>query len=266
MVVVAFAGLALGWGSAWVFGQGRTSLVEVGAGIVVPAAAEDSVPRVSASTVAPVPSQHLPSVGFDDAQFSIDDPESPWVVVNKQLPLDPNSYQPDDLQVPPGGGMATGGALRAEAADALALMEKAAKSDSVIFRISSAFRSWDAQAELYDGYVRTGGVAQADTFSARPGYSEHQTGWAVDLYESSECRLKSCFGDSTSGKWIAENAADFGFITRYPEGTSGVTGYKYEPWHLRYVGVALAKQMRDSGVATLEEFFGLPDAPNYPSP
>ena len=264
--MIGLAGLALGSGSGWLVSQAHTGSVEVAAGVATPAAADDSVPRVSAFAVAPAAPQPLPSVGFDDAQFSIDDPESPWVVVNKRRPLDPDSYEPGDLQVSAGVGIASGAGMRAEAAEALASMEQAAKPAGVTFRISSAFRSWEAQAGVYDGYVRTGGVAQADTFSARPGYSEHQTGWAVDLYDSAECRLKACFGDSPSGQWIAVNAADFGFITRYPEGASQSTGYKYEPWHLRYVGVVLAQQMRDSGVHTLEEFFGLPGAPDYTAP
>jgi D-alanyl-D-alanine carboxypeptidase len=142
-------------------------------------------------------------------------------------------------------------------------MYDAADAAGVPFRVSSAFRSYGFQQGVYGNYVATRGRATADTFSARPGYSEHQTGLAVDLYDAQGCHLKRCYADTPSGAWVAKHAADYGFIERYPEGADDVTGYKWEPWHWRYVGVELAQYMREQKVETMEEVFGLPPAPEY---
>ena len=104
------------------------------------------------------------------------------------------------------------------------------------------------QVSTYNGYVSQYGQAQADTFSARPGHSEHQTGLAVDLGNSNNsCALEICFGDTAGGLWLAANAADYGFIVRYPQGKEADTGYQYEPWHLRFLGVDTAKAVVASG-------------------
>ncbi len=93
---------------------------------------------------------------------------------------------------------------------------------------------------------------------ARPGYSEHQTGLAADVSRADgACELKACFSQTAEGQWLATRAWDYGFILRYPEGKEMATGYEYEPWHIRYVGVELARAVRDSG-QTLEEFARLP--------
>jgi D-alanyl-D-alanine carboxypeptidase len=112
--------------------------------------------------------------------------------------------------------------------------------------------------------VEKNGWWWADRSSARAGYSEHQTGWAVDLYDSDVCRLKRCFGRSAAGTWVAAHAWEYGFIIRYPDGAVDITGYIWEPWHLRYVGIELSTEMHETGVQTLEEFFGLGPAPSYP--
>lgn len=95
--------------------------------------------------------------------------------------------------------------------------------------------------------------------SARPGHSEHQTGLAVDLVTpaSPDCDFEVCFAETPGGQWLAANAWRYGFIIRYQSG-SDITGYSPEPWHLRYVGKSLAAELRRTGVATLEEFFGIP--------
>lgn len=227
---------------------------------------ESVVPRVSAPAVEPHSAMPGPSSSFDDSRYSLDDPESIWVVVNKHRPLDPVDFAPDDLVQPANVTFSDGGTLRRAASDALGEMKVAAEADGVTFRASSAYRGFARQQALYSDYVAKVGGGEADTFSARPGYSEHQTGWSVDLYDTETCRLHVCFADSDSGKWIAEHGPDFGFIIRYPKGESEVTGYQYEPWHVRYVGEDLATEMRDSGVKTLEEFFGLAAAPEYVTP
>ncbi|WP_430867622.1 M15 family metallopeptidase [Demequina aurantiaca] len=226
-------------------------------------AAASAIPEVSAPVVAPREPDELPSSGFNTERYSLDDADSPWVVVNKARPLEPESYVPDDLVSVPGVVFTDGGTMRREAADALSDMSDAATARGSGFRVSNAYRDYGRQGEIYDHYASENGTEQADQFSARPGFSEHQTGWSADLYDTEACRLKVCFGSSDAGSWVAEHGADYGFIVRYPEGSSEITGYKYEPWHVRYVGVDLATEMREQGVETLEEFFDLPPAPKY---
>ncbi len=118
--------------------------------------------------------------------------------------------------------------------------------------------------EVYGGLVDERGQTAADRTSARPGHSEHQTGLAIDIASvPAECSLEQCFGDTAHGRWLAENAWRFGFVLRYPEGATPVTGYEYEPWHFRYVGKDLATELHEQKIETLEEFFGLEPAPDY---
>ena len=133
------------------------------------------------------------------------------------------------------------------------------------FKIASAFRSRDYQAAVHAGTVAARGRAAADRVSARPGHSEHQTGLAVDLVTPADpaCDLEACFADTPGGRWLAEHAWRHGFVVRYQPGTTAVTGYSPEPWHLRYVGRALAAELRRTGVVTLEEFFGV-EGGDYP--
>ena len=120
------------------------------------------------------------------------------------------------------------------------------------------------QVTTYNGYVNTDGQAAADTTSARPGYSEHQTGWAMDIGDGGGvCSFLPCFADQPAAVWAKANAYKFGFIVRYPAGMQAVTGYVYEAWHLRYVGTDVATAMATRGIATLEQYFGLPAAPGY---
>lgn len=131
------------------------------------------------------------------------------------------------------------------------------------FRVSTAYRSYGFQQSLYQGYVSQYGTASADRRSARPGYSEHQTGLALDVYDTPDHHLTSSFGDTAAGVWLAAHAYEYGFIVSYPEGYESVTGYVWEPWHLRYVGPDVAGAMHEAGIATLQEFMGVPAAPDY---
>lgn len=214
--------------------------------------AASSTPTVS-STPTPTPT---PTPTFDKSQFSIDDPASLWVVVNKTRPLNPKNYAPAlaALNLPGGGQM------RPEAAAALTQMfaDYQAQSGAQL-KVVSPYRSYDTQVRTYNGWVNRLGQAQADRQSARPGYSEHQTGLAVDINTGAD----QGFGSSPAGMWLAANSYKYGFIVRYPDGLESITGYEYEPWHFRYIGVALATEMHNTGVQTLEQFFGLPAAPNY---
>lgn len=193
----------------------------------------------------------------EPVSYSTKEASSLWVVANKQNPLNPKSYAPSDLVIITGGQY-----LRAEAAEALARMIATAKAAGLTITAPSAYRSYDTQAYVYNNEVKTNGQAVADSQSARPGYSEHQTGLAVDI-AGGGCSITDCFATTAEGKWAAAHAHEHGFILRYPPGKQGITGYRYEPWHFRYVGKQLAAEMKQKGAQTLEEQFGLPAAPNY---
>ena len=186
------------------------------------------------------------------SKVAIGDPNNILVVVNKKRPL-PDGYAPTDLMGP----------LRSEAKKNLDSLISGANSSNVNLKIISGYRSQSSQATLYNSYVKRDGQAAADMYSARPGYSEHQTGLAIDLGNTNgSCDLEVCFENTTGGLWIKANVQNYGFIVRYPNGKTDITGYQYEPWHLRYVGIETAKAIYASG-KTFEEYSGLPPAPNY---
>jgi D-alanyl-D-alanine carboxypeptidase len=119
--------------------------------------------------------------------------------------------------------------------------------------IGSAYRSAATQDQLFNRYVATAGYQEADKYSAHPGHSEHQTGLAVDISTTSQqCYLSECFIGTADGQWLAENAYKYGFTLRYPKGKELTTGYNFEPWHYRYVGIGLATALYQSGL-TLDE-------------
>ena len=139
----------------------------------------------------------------------------------------------------------------AQANNALNEMINAAKTEGVVLRMISGFRSYSTQNTLYNNYVARDGKAEADRYSARPGHSEHQTGLAFDLNS-----LDQSFENTKEGKWLAENCWKYGFIIRYPKGKESVTGYMFEPWHVRYLGKEVAKKVYESGKC-LEEYLGI---------
>ena len=157
------------------------------------------------------------------------------LIVNKTYSL-PESYDP--------GVDATAKAAFDEMA------EDAAKEGLSLY-IASGYRSYSYQAGLYDRYVARDGKEAADTYSARPGHSEHQTGLAFDLNS-----ISMDFAETEEGLWVAEHCYEYGFIIRYPSGKENVTGYQYEPWHIRYLGVELATKVWKSGLC-LEEYFDI---------
>lgn len=122
-------------------------------------------------------------------------------------------------------------------------MESAAAAEGIALTIVSAHRTHDFQANLYERYVSRNGKAEADTFSARPGHSEHETGLAVDLNQ-----VDTAFENTKAFTWLFENAHLYGFILRYPKGGENLTGYMYEPWHYRYVGKEVATQIKTEGI------------------
>lgn len=206
--------------------------------------------------------------GFNKNQYSINDPGSLWVVVNKGRIL-PSSYAPADLVVPNvslnESFESDNMHLRQAPATALEKMSAAATSEGLELTLVSGYRSYTTQQAVYGSNVAAQGRATADTTSARPGYSEHQTGLAADLgVPSSQCQLEACFADLAEGKWLAANAHKYGFIIRYQKDKSSLTGYAYEPWHMRYVGLDLAAEINKTE-QVLEQFFGLSSYSDYPS-
>ena len=117
----------------------------------------------------------------------------------------------------------------------------------------SGFRSYEYQSELYNGYVASSGQEAADTFSARPGHSEHQTGLALDINVAS---TRAHFENTPAFAWLKEHCAEYGFILRYDKGKEDVTGYRFEPWHYRYVGAEAAAAIMEQGVS-YEEYLAL---------
>lgn len=180
------------------------------------------------------------------------DPNSFDVIVNKKHCLVPINFYPSDLVTTAGGAT-----LRSVAATQFESLRAAAGRSGYAISASSSFRSYDNQVATYNYWVGVNGsYAAADRVSARPGYSEHQTGLTVDL-TSSGCAL-DCFGGTGAYSWMKNHAAAYGFIERYPAGYESVTGYSAEPWHWRYVGPGVAQAFSASGVPTLEQYWGIP--------
>lgn len=207
------------------------------------------------------------SANFNKQEYSLTSPTSVWVVVNKLRPLDPKSYAPP-VTTPSIALRLSSGAdemhVSTAVVSSLERLFAAAKSDGVSLRLASGYRPYTLQVNVYGAEVKNYGQAKADQESARPGYSEHQTGLAVDVEPlNRKCEIAQCFSILPEGKWLAANAFKYGFIIRYPAGKQGITGYEYEPWHVRFVGPELANELHNTGTATLEEFFGLPAAPHY---
>ncbi|MFI8633513.1 D-alanyl-D-alanine carboxypeptidase family protein [Microbacterium sp. NPDC077663] len=157
------------------------------------------------------------------------------LIVNKSIPL-PSSY---------------GNGLRPELTNAWNRMRSDAKKDGVSLSIISGFRSYASQQSVFASKVRQHGRAEAERRSARPGHSEHQTGLAIDVNSISQS-----WGETRAGRWVAANAHRYGFIVRYPRGKEKVTGYRWEPWHLRYVGTGTATHLKKTGL-TLDEYLGV---------
>ena len=193
---------------------------------------------------------------------------SEWVVVNKLRPLSPLDFEPQVRKISSSESLdnSRGLELRDVAATALEAMaqEMLFQGAGQMF-VNSAYRSYDYQLELFIDKVEQYGEAEALVRSAKAGHSEHQTGLAVDVSVPAQgCAIMQCFGDTAAGKWIAENSWKFGYIVRYERDTTSITGYTYEPWHLRYVGTEIARMYASNGIHTLEDFWGFPAAENYP--
>ncbi len=142
--------------------------------------------------------------------------------------------------------------LRWEALEHLEKLWAAAKEDGILFSIRSAYRSYETQEQIFKDFVSQYGEEEANRFSARPGQSEHQLGTTVD-FGGTEVDFKTQFGQTPLGRWLAQNAHHYGFAKSYPQGKEHITGYIYEPWHFRYIGVSQARQWKQSGL-TLNQY------------
>jgi D-alanyl-D-alanine carboxypeptidase len=244
----------------WVAVVGIVLLIIVGISSVVLLGGKSSAP--DQTTGAPISSEVLLSIpGAEPIPAIAEDyrsPDSLWVVVSKSRPLPEQDYSPENVVVPSGIAVNTQKSteeqsVRSDIVEPLTQMLTAAKAAGHDLFLASGYRSYDLQETYYTNYVRTSGQAEADQFSAKPGYSEHQTGLSFDLsLANRQCYLEICFGESPAGKWVADNAHTYGFIVRYPADKTDITGYQYEPWHLRYVGTDLAGVLHESG-KTLDE-------------
>lgn len=193
-------------------------------------------------------------------RYSISKPGSIWWIVNKKRPL-PAGYVPPNLSVPnvtrrldeDNESMK----IDSDITKNIEELFSAAKQSGHPLLFASGYRSEEYQRQLFQRYVREGGQEYADKTSAKPGTSEHQTGLAFDVCEANkDCELETSFGNTNTGRWVKDNAHKYGFIVRYLEGKENETGYTYEPWHLRYVGTDLAKELHSTN-RTMEDYFNV---------
>jgi D-alanyl-D-alanine carboxypeptidase len=214
------------------------------------------------------PKSQLSLAAYHQTRLATEFGGSDLVVVNKQRPLQPLEYQPLNLREMKSSKSldnSRGLQLADQAATALEDLAKAMKAEGAgkLF-VNSAFRSYKYQAELFSSKTKQYGLAGALVRSAKAGHSEHQTGLAADVSVPEQgCAIMQCFGNTIAGKWLAENSWKYGFIIRYEKDTTTTTGYTYEPWHLRYVGVQLATSYSKTGMKTLEDFWGFAPAEFY---
>jgi len=194
----------------------------------------------------------------------IQNPDNVLVLVNKENSL-PQNYIPSDLVFPnvpfSFEEILPKKYMRKDAAIALEQLFQKAQQDDISLTAESGYRSYDRQTEIFTRNIKES--PDANQTSARPGESEHQTGLSMDVSSPSvNNQLSASFGDTREGLWLAKNAADFGFIIRYPKDKENITGYQYEPWHLRYVGMPVSQTIAKNNL-TLEEYLLKSRLPTY---
>lgn len=173
------------------------------------------------------------------------------ILVNKYYKL-PEKYAPDDI-VEVSNWYAYGTmSIRSEVYDAFKEMFNAAKEDGITLIINSGYRTYEYQNEVYEQYKDANGEEYADSYAARPDFSEHQTGLALDVITYGTSGEE--FENTDAYKWLQEHANEYGFILRYPKGKEDITGYSYESWHYRYLGKKLATKVKNSGL-TYDEYY-----------
>jgi len=170
------------------------------------------------------------------------------VLVNKTIRLPADYYPKDLININNSVTSYPGALLRKGAANKLAEMFASAKKSGHTLTVTSAYRSYASQQATFNYWVSVAGLAAASQISARAGHSQHQLGTAVDLSSTTiSNNLSPDFGNTAEGKWLAANSYKYGYVLSYPYGKEQITGYAYEPWHFRYIGVSAAKQMNNLG-------------------
>ena len=175
------------------------------------------------------------------------------LIVNKYYYLDKNYTYGNLVTMDKNYDNKSGSKLSSVAYEAFKKLVDDAEKEGYHIRNNSAYRSYDYQSSLYNGYKSRNGLTWADKWSARPGHSEHQTGLALDVGVKGKLSLDS-FEGSKEFIWMRDNAHLYGFILRYPKGKEYITGYGYEPWHYRYVGVDVATYIYENNI-TFEEYY-----------
>ena len=204
--------------------------------------------------------EFLNDIKIVDGVNYIQNPENIIALVNKEYSL-PIGYRADDL-VKPNVKFSFSGEhekqlMRKEAAEALEKMFTAASADGVELAAVSGFRSYERQVQIYNAEIAASGMEYAQQAVAEPGKSEHQTGLTMDVSSGeNNYQLNQEFGNTEAGKWLEKNSVEYGFIIRYPKDGEKITGYMYEPWHIRYVGKAVATDIKKRNL-TLEEYIQL---------
>ena len=194
------------------------------------------------------------NIGLDNPYYTntkpADNLNTNLLLVNKYNYLT-EDYVPSNLENISTTYARSGMQLVKEAKEAFETLSENAKKDGMNVIAMSSYRSYDYQVNLYNNYVAQDGKEAADKYSARPGYSEHQTGLAVDVYNLD--LPYTSFEETEEFTWMQENAYKYGFILRFPKDKVDITGYQYESWHYRYVGKKVAKEIKDNNL-TLEEY------------
>lgn len=173
------------------------------------------------------------------------------ILVNKYTSL-PSKYAPDDIVEMSNWYAYPGNSIRKDVYSAFKEMSAAAKESNITLVVNSSYRDYESQKEIYTEYEDSKGTSYADKYAARPDYSEHQTGLSLDIFTPGA--NMSNFENTDAFKWLSQNSYKYGFILRYPKDKQDITGYNYESWHYRYVGVSLAKKVYNSGL-TYDEYY-----------
>lgn len=198
--------------------------------------------------------QPLQTPSWPNTEFTIDG-DNPLSLANKQYQL-PQDYEPQDLVLLTDLGITNTNSarLRKEAAESLQKMAAEITKAGINYNVTSGYRSFSDQVRVYNYWIKYygGDIAATDQVSARPGYSEHQLGLAVDFTTSANENMFYLFETTPLSKWLAVHASEYGFVISYPQGKTDITGYTYEPWHYRYVGIENAKKVVDSGLTLTE--------------
>jgi zinc D-Ala-D-Ala carboxypeptidase len=236
-------GLAGGPGAPRPVGGDRPTAGRLTPGMPLGRANGPAAPEASS----PTGTDDLPACRFDDVPAT-QRPAGAWTLtILDTIYRMPAGYAPPDLVAVANAGISGGGQVRATMIPDLKALAKAARSAGLPLAVKSAYRSEARQQAVYDDWVRTSGETAARQFSARPGHSEHQLGLAVDFAaEGGTAPWDESFEQTAQGHWLAEHAADYGFVMSYPRGAEPVTCYAYEPWHFRWVGRTVARAVAAS--------------------